>query len=163
MATGQTLAKFFPQDNESIASATAAPGLRNGHPILSFDDTTGEQCIFTDILSDYYDGGGLSILIHWAAASATSGTVLWNAAIERIGEGGQNIGSDGFATAVDDGTATAPGTSGLEDVHTITLTSGAEMDSLAAGESYRLKITRDPTGDTMVGDAQIIGIEVRET
>lgn len=39
------------------------------------------------------------------------------------------------------------------------------MDSLAAGEAFRLKVTRDAdnASDTMAGDAELIGVEIKET
>ena len=39
------------------------------------------------------------------------------------------------------------------------------MDSLAVGESFRIKITRDADNgsDTMAGDAQLFAVKVKET
>jgi hypothetical protein len=41
------------------------------------------------------------------------------------------------------------------------------MDSVAAGEIFRLKITRDADGtsgtDDLTGDAELLGVEVKET
>ena len=49
----------------------------------------------------------------------------------------------------------------------ITFTNGAQMDSLAVGEPYRLKVRRDADGtsgtDDVATDAQIIAIEIKET
>jgi len=48
---------------------------------------------------------------------------------------------------------------------TIAFTNGAQMDSLAAGESFRLRIYRDANNgdDDMAGDAQLLRIEIQET
>ena len=37
------------------------------------------------------------------------------------------------------------------------------MDSLAAGENYRIRIKRDVANDTAAGDAQIVEVHIRET
>jgi hypothetical protein len=50
---------------------------------------------------------------------------------------------------------------------TLTFTAGAAMDSLAAGEMFRLKIHRDADGsagtDDVASDAELAGIEIKET
>lgn len=164
MASGNTLVSFFPADNEPPSSAFATPDVRNGHPVLDFDASTDESAIFTGVLPRNYAGGGLTVYLHWAASSATSGAVVWNAAFERVGEGSQDIDSDGFASA-QAATATAPGTSGNVDIQAITFTDGAQIDSIAVGESFRLKITRDADNgsDTMTGDAELVAVEIKET
>ncbi len=96
-------------------------------------------------------------------SSATSNTVDWDVAFERIGDQQQDVDSDSFAAvnSVDD--TTVPGTSGNVDVVSIAFTDGADMDSVAAGELFRLKITRDATNDDATGDAELHAIEIRET
>lgn len=164
MASGQTLAIFTPLNNEPPASAFATLDLRNGHPVLDFDAGVAENAIFTFVLPRNYGGGGLTVYIHWAATSAITGDCVWNAAFERIGEGQQDIDADGFATA-QAATATAPATSGNVDIQAIPFTDGAQMDSLAVGEAFRLKITRDAANasDTMTGDAELVAVEIKET
>lgn len=164
MASGNTLLAFYPADNEPTASAFATPDVRNGHPVLDFDAGTDEDAVFTGVLPRNYGGGGLTVYLHWSASSATSGDVVWNASFERIGEGSQDIDADGFASA-QAATATAPGTSGNVDIQAITFTDGAQIDSIAVGESFRLKITRDANNgsDTMTGDAELVAVEIKET
>lgn len=164
MASGQTLLEFTPQANEAPASNFATLDTRNGHLVLDFDAGTDESAIFKAVLPRNYAGGGITAYLHWAASSATSGDVIWNVAFERIGEGQQDIDADGFASA-QAGTATAPGTSGNVDIQAITFTNGAQMDSVAVGELFRLKVTRDAdnASDTMTGDAELIAIELKET
>ena len=164
MASGNTLRTISPLANEPPSSAFATLDTRNGHPVLDFDASSDESAIFTCVLPRSYAGGGLTVYLHWAATSATSGDVVWNAAFERIGEGSQDIDSDGFASA-QAATATASGTSGNIDIQAITFTDGAQMDSVAVGESFRLKITRDADNgsDTMTGDAELVAVEIKET
>jgi hypothetical protein len=50
---------------------------------------------------------------------------------------------------------------------TITFTDGADMDSLAAGEAFRLKIRRDADGtggtDDITSDCELLRVVLRET
>lgn len=164
MASGNTLLIFTPLANEPPASNYATLDSRNSHPVLDFDAGTDESAVFTAVLPRNYASGGITVYVHWAATSATSGDCVWNAAFERIGEGSQDIDSDGFASA-QAVTATAPGTSGNVDIAAITFTDGAQIDSVAVGEAFRLKITRDADNgsDTMTGDAELVAIELKET
>ena len=78
---------------------------------------------------------------------------------------GTDLDADSFA-AVSAVTSTAPATSGAPIYPTTTHTAGAQMDSLAVGEAFRLKVTRDAdnvAADTMLGDAELICAELRET
>jgi hypothetical protein len=96
-------------------------------------------------------------------SSATSGTIDWDAAWERIGDQQLDIDADSFAAANSVDNTTVPGTSGLVDIVTITFTDGADMDSVAVGELFRLKITRDATNDDATGDAELLALEIKET
>lgn len=164
MASGNTLAVFRPLTNEPPSTAYATLDQRNAHIVLDFDDTTAEAAVFTDVLPQNYGGGGLTVYVHYAMSSATTGNVVWTAAIERIGDGIQDINADGFATA-QSVTAAVPAVAGNVDIASIALTAGAQIDSLAVGETFRLKLTRDATNasDTATGDAELIAIEIRET
>lgn len=163
MASGDTLVIFYPNDNEPPASDYATLDLRNSHPVLDFDDTTNESAVFSFVMPQNYSGGGLTLKIGYSMTSATSGDIDIDAALERIGDQQLDVDSDSFAAvnSVDD--TTVPGTSGNVDVVQITFTDGADMDSLAAGELGRLKITRDAVSDTASGDLELHFVEIRET
>ena len=164
MASGDTLVVFTPLHNQPPATAYATLDLRNSHPVLDFDAATDEDAVFGGVLPRHYAGGGITVTLYWAATSATSGDCIWNAAVERIDENTLDIDADSFA-AVQAVTATAGLTNGTVDYATIAFTAGAQMDSLAVGEAFRLKITRDANaaGDTMTGDAELLRVEVQET
>ena len=165
MAAGDTLIILGPYNNEPPAANYATLDTRNLHPVLDYDDTTDEAAVFTAVLPRSYAGGGLTVYIHYAMTSAVADDVIWQVAIERIGDGVQDIDADGFAAAQDSGPITVPGTSGLVDIAMVAFTDGAQMDSLAVGEAFRLKINRDANagGDTAVGDAELVAVEIRET
>jgi hypothetical protein len=164
MASGNTLLTLHPHDNEPPSSNYATLDVRNGHVVLDFDAATDESAVFSGVLPRHYGGGGLTVRPHWAASSATSGDVVWNVSIERLEDEGTDMDADSFASA-QAATATAPATSGALQYTDVAFTSGAQMDSLAAGESFRLKITRDADNgsDTMAGDAELVAVEIRET
>jgi len=166
MASGNTLISFGPLDNEPPSSNYATIDTRNSQPCLDFDASTDESAIFSGVLPRHYAGGGITVTLMWAATSATSGTVRWDVSIERQADEAQDIDSDGFASAQSAG-GTAPATSGMLQYTTIAFTDGAQMDSLAVGERFRLKVTRDADGsggtDDATGDAELLGVEIKET
>jgi hypothetical protein len=163
MATGQTLCVFTPLQNEPPSSNYATLNLRNSHPVLEFDSSTQEAAIFTGVLPRHYNGGGITVYLHWAAATATTGTIGWDVAFERIGDGSQDIDADGFATAQTVTAATVPGTSGNVDITNAAVTDGANVDSIAVGEAFRLRVRRDVANDTAAGYAQLLAVELKET
>ena len=163
MASGDTLVVFLPQANEPPTSNYATLDTRNNHPVLDFDASTNEDAIFSGVMPRNYDGGGLTVYLHYAMSSATSGDVDWDVAFERIGDQQQDIDSDGFAAANSVDNTTVPGTSGNVDIVNVTFTDGADMDSIAAGEGFRMKVTRDAASDTASGDAELRFVEIKET
>lgn len=166
MASGNTLCTFTAIGNQPPAANYATLDQRNALWVLDFDASTDESAVFTGVLPRSYAGGGLTVYLHWMATSATSGTARWSVSIERHQAGTDDSDSDSFATGQTAGSATS-GTSGSETVTSIAFTSGAQMDSLAAGERFRLRVTRDADGtsgtDDMAGDAELVAVEVKET
>lgn len=166
MASGQLLSRFTAAANSPPASNGATPDVRNGLLVLDFDPGTDESAVFVDTLPPNYSGGGLTIKTSWMASTATSGPARWQTAIERHQRGTDDQDADSFASAQSAGTA-ATSPSGTEMQTTTTHTSGANMDNLAAGERFRLKVTRDADGtsgtDDMAGDAELVMVEVFET
>jgi hypothetical protein len=163
MASGDTLLIFDAAHGQPTASAYATPDTRNQHAVLDFDDTTAESAVFAAIMPRHYGGGGVTCYIHYAMTSATSGDIDWDIAWERIGEAVLDIDADSFATVQSVDATTVPGTSGNVDIVSIAFTDGAQMDSVAVGEAFRLKVTRDAPNDTATGDAELLRVEVKET
>ena len=164
MASGDTLAVFLPAMAELPASNYATFDTRNNHLVLDFDTTTAETAYFRGIMPQHYDGTtGVTVYVHYAASTATSGSIQWSVAFERVSDSIQDIDSDGFAAVNDTTAATVPGTSGHVDVNSVAFTDGADMDSVVAGDGFRLSIARDVAGDDAAGDAELWAIEIRET
>lgn len=161
MASGNTLAIFTPFDNEPPSANFATIDFRNGHPVLDFDDTTQETAIFSAKMPQNYAGGNLVVYVSSSATSATSNTIGWDVTFENMT--GQDIDSDGFATAQTITAATVNGTSGILTTSSVTCTAGSTgTDSIAAGDNFRLRIRRDVANDTAGGDAELISVEIRE-
>lgn len=153
----KTYSVFSATDNQPPASNFATLDTRNSIAVLDFDTTTEESAIFVGIIPEAASlGSGLIVKISWAATSATSGDCRWGAQIQR---NTTDLDSDSFDTATE-GTSATNGTSGVITVTSLTLTN---IDSVAAGDSYRLKVYRDvgDAADTMAGDAEIVAVEVR--
>ena len=164
MASGDTLLIFTPLHNEPPSSNPATLDMRNQHPVLDFDAGTNESAVFSAVMPRSYAGTtGVTVYLHYAMSSATSGDVDWDVAFERIGDQQQDIDSDSFAAVNSVDNTTVPGTSGLVDIVNVTFTDGADMDSVAVGESFRLKVTRDAASDTATGDAELVKVEIKET
>lgn len=166
-ASGQTLlvlpaAACYPETTSGVQIDS-----RNDHLVWDFDGATDEELLCPAVLPRNYAGGGLTVSLYIAFTSATTGTSRWQADIERVQASTQDIDSDGFTGSFQSAAGSVPATSGHVIVVTITFTSGAQMDSLAAGEYFRLKIRRDADGtsgtDDVTTDAELVAIEIKET
>ena len=164
MASGDTLLIFTPLHNEPPSSNAATFDTRNQHPVLDFDATTNEDAVFSAVMPQHYAGTtGVTVYLHYSMSSAEADTVDWDVCFELIGDQDLDVDGDSFAAvnSVDD--TTVPGTSGLVDVVSVAFTDGADMDSVEAGDLFRIKVTRDAYSDDAAGDAELHAVEIRET
>lgn len=164
--SGQTLVSFGPYDNEPPASTYATLDLRNGHPVLVFADAIVAIAIFSGVMPRRYGGGGVTVYINWMSDTTSTNKACLSATLERMDVGTTDLDADSFGTQVIDTTGVAGNaTSGIQSQTAIALTSGAQMDSVGAGNSFRLKITRETAqaNDTLAANLQIASIEVKET
>ena len=155
----QPPATLFPELKTRSGGSTPAE-----QPSLwSFDAATAEYLDFYCVITGY-TGNGLTVKLYWSAATATSGNVVWNAAIRYLADDSVDI--DVSKTydfnAVTAGAASA---SGELSYDSITFTDGTDMDSLADASIFIIRIRRDAANgsDTMSGDAELWGILVTET
>lgn len=155
--------QLFPEGASFPTSNYATLDTRNTRPCLDFDTSTDETAYWHFFLPEDYGGGGLTVTIEGAASTATTGTVMWAAQIERIGDALLDLDTDSLAAAQTSSAETVPGTAGQAFANTIAFTDGAQMDSLAAGEFCRIAIFRDVSGDSAAGDAELYGVKITET
>lgn len=128
----------------------------------AFDGSSVER-IFMKFSPFNYGSGDFTITIHWYAASATSGGVTWECALAAMtpNTDSGSVEAKAFAT-VATATDTHLGTQAKRPMSVDVTVSGAALDSIAAGDLAWLRVSRLPTdgGDTMTGDAVLIGVDV---
>lgn len=164
MASNDTLAIFTPQSNQPPSTNYATFNTRNGHLVLEFDTTTQETAIFAGVMPrNYSDTTGVTVYVAWMAASATANTGGWDVSLERDADAGDDMDADSWATAQTITAATVPATSGVVKITSVAITKGANMDSIVAGDPFRIRIRRDVANDTAAGDLQLLSVEVKET
>jgi len=170
IATASTVKPFLwwdARENELPAGVNVATlDFRNGHPVLDFDGSVDEEAVFGGVLPTHYGGGGVRCELWIAFTSAVSGFVRFQAAIERMNVASLTLDADDFAAFQSAG-GTAPGLSGQLVIVAIPFTNGAQMDSLQAGEAFRLKVRRDADGtsgtDNIPTDAELLRVVLRES
>ncbi len=140
----------------------------NNVPVIDFDDTVNEVAIFVGVMPEHYAGGGLTITLALAGAAAT-GDVSFAGMIRSFTDDVDNLLHTSFnawGTRQDNTAIDAPSVIGELTYDDLTFTSGAQMDSLAAGEFFQLLIMRDAqdsTNDDMSGDASLVYVDIKET
>ena len=164
MASTNILAAWAMQSAELAVSAFPQFVVRNNHLGLAFDVSVREECYFTGVMPQHYAAGGITTLVHWTQASNTSTNIVgWKIAFERIGAAQQDIDADGFAADVTAVLLSANATPGNVVVQPISAANGAAIDSIAVGEMFRLKLTRDVSGDVIHDDVQVLLVEMKES
>jgi hypothetical protein len=153
---------FIPASSNGPAQICLATYDR---PALAFDDTTVEtaQSFPVQVPASYTGSGTLKLDIWYVMATAITGSVAFRAYVEAVASA-ETIDLDAGDSydSANQGNSSVPGTAGYPTKLTITLTN---KDSLAAGESIRIKLDRyatDGTNDTATGDARVLGCVLRE-
>lgn len=145
-----------------VGGSTPAEGV----PVYDFDDTTAEYLDLYCALNGY-GGGGLTVTLDWSATTATSGAVVWGAAIRRVADDAEDVDASHSYDYNNASADTAASASGERSRATITFSDGADMDSLANGEPFILRVRRNPAdgGDDMTGDAELWAwtVTIKET
>jgi hypothetical protein len=154
--------------SHTIIAGTSSPA--ENIPVLAFDDTTTEYMDFLCELSPQYSGGGLTVRIAWTTASATTNVCRWQIGIRAMPDDAEDLDTTVFDYSAAGYTnnnleATAPSAAGEVVYDNIAITNGANMDSLAAGEMFILRIRRNTTtvGTDLTGDAYLLSLSIRET
>ncbi len=149
---------------QPTASGGATRELRNGHPVIEFANAATQSVDIDGLKLTSYSGLGLTFDIEWMADTATSGNCVWQIEVERHQRDTTDLDADSFAAGntFTDAVASAAG----ETVQAqITFTDGADMDSIADGEGFRVRLSRlgGNGSDTMTGAAQVISCSCFET
>ena len=160
MASGDSLLVLDPLSNRPSAANLATVDLRGEFVVLDFDDTTNEQAQFHAIVPSHYSGGDLEAVLTWTSTTATSGDAKLKCELTRLSPGA-NLSALPSPDGSDEVTLAAPATNG--DL-VVDLTGSITISGLTAGEMLRVAITRLATdaGDTLVGDVELVSMELRE-
>lgn len=166
MASGDTLCIFYPANAEPPSSNYATFDTRNGVLVLDFDDATSESVEFAGFMPRHYDSSGITVTLGWMfTSSGTPGTdtCVWDVAFKSVTDDADDLDTKAFGAAKSV-TATSATADGEVAYDTIAFTHGAEMDSVAAGEYFRMSVARDAaSGTASPGDAELVFVEIRET
>jgi hypothetical protein len=161
-----TLADLLPESARfpaSNAARLAEVSRTSGRLLaLAFDPTTDQTAVWRLIIPQGVSST-LTLVVSYIMASATTGSVRFQAAVEAITPGdatdldaGESFDTDNSAGA------TVPGTAGYEAALSITLTNA---DSYAAGDRVTIRLRRDADGtsgtDDAAGDCYVTGCELR--
>lgn len=153
------LVVFTPKSADYPASNFPQYQLVNRRPVLSYDATTNETAEWTHKMPAFT--GALTAVVSYIMATATSGDVDIDVSIEAVTDADTTDldAGDSFDTVNSTDNTTVPGTAGYMDEVSVTLTNA---DSIAAGDYFRLRVTRDAASDTAAGDLHLLAVELRD-
>lgn len=157
MASGDTLWVWKAYEGIPFSTSYPTADQRNGTWVLDYDASSKEEACFLGTLPSNYAGGALTLSVRTMATSSTANTFVLGGAIERRHVAGDDFDADSFASEQQSGGVAPSTTSGIKVAATISFSSGANMDSMVAGDDFRLKLARlvADSSDTMAGDLEV--------
>lgn len=151
-----------PESTHFPSSNFAALAASNRRPVLAFDASTAETAYWTFVAPQGISGTWTAV-ISYAMASATTGGVAFDVALEAItsGDAVDTDSATSFDTANTGTDSAVPGTAGYMEQVSVTLTNA---DSIAAGDLVRVSVTRAVANaaDTATGDCYVFAVELRD-
>lgn len=160
MASGDTLCVFNPLSNSPPESDYATLDLRSGFAVLDMDDSAIEKASFSALLPSHYGGGQVKALVTWTSSTAISGQVKFRVEITKIQEGDNLDALPSVAGSIEMNSA-APATSGIL---VVAESSAMNAGGASPGDLLLVAISRLATdaADTLVGDTEILALELQE-
>lgn len=113
--------------------------------VLTFADAADTYTDFRGRMPIWYANGGVTLRFFLGGASSSTNGCVVGAAFRRFQDNTENA----TASQTYDynyGTFAMPATTGLFKQYSLAFTAGADMDSLAAGEDFILRVYRDGDG-----------------
>lgn len=171
MAAGDLLASFsakdalIPTGSVSAALTTLAGSSIPAEviPVIAFDDGTEEYIDFVGVMPPNYEAGAdITVRVRWGAAEAAPDVVEWEVSIRRVADDAEDLNSTAHDYLESKAVFTAPSAAGETVSSFFTLWAGY-LDSIAAGEMFILRISRDESpssGTDVTGDAYIHSVEM---
>ena len=126
-------------------------GTNHSYYVLAFDTTTVEKADWQFLMPSSYDEGDVKVQIFWVADPTTGGVVF----DVNFANAGDSVSCDPSLTTQACAAVTVDGTTRDINISSCTLTTPFD-----AGEYAIIRIHRETGdgGDTMDGDAEIIGV-----
>jgi hypothetical protein len=172
LGSAQEIRQLYPEGSMPPGTLYATPDWRLGGStpaetisVLDFDQSTVEYADWKVVLPATYNGGGLTVTFFFTATTATSGNVIWSAAIRRLVLDSEDVDASQTYDYNDSSATAVSSTNGALKSATVTFTNGADMDSWAAGEPAIVRVRRfaSDAGDTLADDAELHAVVIRET
>lgn len=137
-------------------------------PVLAFDAAVDEWCYWSVVVPQGWTGAVTAILTLLANSVAANADSYWEVSVQAVTPGGGtaddtiNQSTTTSYAAVNAGNVLHPTTAYQEVALSITLTN---MDSAAAGDSLRIKVSRDANhaSDDLAVDALLKSAEIRDS
>tara|TARA_R110002126_G_scaffold291760_1_gene457019 strand:- start:5138 stop:5644 length:507 start_codon:yes stop_codon:yes gene_type:complete len=168
MASGDTLFVLKPGNGSPPATLAAALTGIDGasvpaerYRVTAHDDTAVEHWDYKLVMPQAYAGTTGVTLRFWSGGAAASGNYILSAAFRRVEDDTNDIEASHTYDYNDTSAITAPTVIGEVGIDSLTFTDGADIDSVAAGDMFILRVRVN--GGTIVGDTYIHQIEVQET
>lgn len=150
----RTIGCWFASSNEPPASGFQTLDTNNSHALLKAVDSVDSSIVFPGFVPLGANlASGIAVEVMWVT-SATTGNVRLRVSFEKMNT---VITTDSFDTAVA-GNGAANATANVPTETTLTITT---IDSLAAGDPFRIKVEAvrtDTTNDTITADVFIRGV-----
>lgn len=170
MASGDPLMMLNMKHGTPPDASAATPDRRvasdnMGADVWDFDSVADESVDFQLWLPHNYSGGGIDLILCWSADTATTGDVKWDTQFKSFTDDTDDVDTKAFASAQSTTTTTASA-SGQPRYTTIGHADGGQIDSIAVGEMFYLRVTRNAANaaDTMnSNDAELWGVYLRES
>lgn len=158
-----TRAILIPLSAEFPTANAAALTIINTRPALAFDAANAETCFWT-LKAPQGLTTPLELVVQYKMASATTGKVDFEVALEAISDGDavDLDSANSFATVNTITAPTVPATAGHIDEFTCALTNN---DGVVSGDYLRISLRRDAgdgTNDTATGDCYVLTAELRD-
>lgn len=159
MASGDTLAVWEALSHRPPDTSAATYSKVDDDVVVNFDDAADSETFFLGVLPSNYAGGDIDIHIFWTPVAA-SGNVKWLVKFERREAGVFELATPNFGTASNATHAVAAANDVVKTTVSIT---AANAGSPAAGEAFRISVTRDTTvGSNSADSAYLFAVELAE-
>ena len=144
----------------AVVAGTSTPA--ESIPVFAFHTTTTEYMDYKCWMDPKYKKTGVVLRFRFGCLVATN-NVRWGAAFRRI-EDSDDLDTTAHTYDYNDVAAdvAVPATVGKTTEATITFTDGADMDNVAAGELFILRVRRTTATSNATDDALLYGVTGRE-